>query len=384
MRILIAPDKFKHSLEASDVADRLAAGIAAVLPGAEVDTAPVADGGEGTVDAALGSGFHPVRVPVSGPLGNPLEATFAVRGTTAVIEMAAASGLAVLPAGADGRSRRDALRASSTGTGQLIKAALDVGCTEIVLGVGGSAGTDGGAGLLQALGVRLLTADGTEVDPGGGALVAVQRIDLAGLDPRVTTTSFVLAADVTNPLLGPDGAAAVFGPQKGASPGDVATLELALTRYATVVAAGLQVPVEHWVVAPGAGAAGGVGFAALAVLGARQQSGIDVVLDLIDLDERMAGVDAVITGEGSLDRQSLGGKTPLGVLQRARRHHVPTVIAVCGRSLLTPAEVRAAGFDHLFALTDREPDPRRSMQQAGPLLVDVGREIAALLRGVAA
>lgn len=375
MRILIAPDKFKGSLEAPEVSAALADGLLAVLPDARIDVAPVADGGEGTVAAALEAGFRAVTASVTGPLGDPIRATFAIRDDLAVIEMAAASGLGVLPRDDDGSPCRDALAAASTGTGELIMAALDAGTRTIVLGVGGSAGTDGGAGLLSALGARFLDGRGVPVAPGGGGLRDLVRVDLTGLDPRLTETSFTLAADVTNPLLGPFGAAAVFGPQKGATPADVEVLEQGLATYADRVAEVLGSDAAVLAGQAGTGAAGGVGFAASAVLGAEQRSGIDVVLDFVGFDERLELVDVVITGEGSLDAQSLGGKTPIGVARRARAHGVAVVLAVCGRSQISPAEASAAGFDAVFALADREPDPRRSMRDAAILLRQVGSEI---------
>lgn len=375
MRVLIAPDKFKGSLTASEVAEALADGLAAARPEAEVICAPVADGGEGTVAAALGSGFAPVTVNVRGPLGEEVAATLAVRGEQAVIEMAAASGLGVLPTVDDALPRRDALAASSHGTGQLVKAALDAGCTEIVLGVGGSANTDGGAGMIEALGARLLDAGGAPVGPGGGGLRALHRIELDHLDPRLAETAIVLAADVANPLLGADGAAAVFAPQKGAGPADVAELETGLTRFRDVLAAAIGPRALELAEAPGAGAAGGVGYAALAVLGATRRPGVEVVLDFVGLDQRLDGVDLVITGEGSLDAQSLGGKTPVGVARLARAHGVPMVVAVCGRNQLFPDQIRAAGFDAVHALADREPDPEQSMRRAAALLRELGTEL---------
>ncbi len=374
--MLIAPDKFKGSLEAADVAAHLAVGLLSVRPDLVVDRAPVADGGEGTVAAAVDAGYRPVTVGVTGPLGGQVQATMAVRDDVAVIEMAAASGLGVLPLGEDGQLRIEPLRATSIGTGELIRAALDAGCRTIVLGVGGSAGTDGGAGLLTALGAQLLTADGSSVEPGGGGLQELDRVVLDGLDPRLADTQVVLAADVTNPLLGDNGAAAVFGPQKGASPDQVEVLDAALSRYAGRLAAALGEEPERHTEAEGAGAAGGVGYAVLAVLGAEKRPGIDVVLDLVGLDDRLVGVDLVITGEGSLDGQSLGGKTPIGVARRARAHQVPTVLAVCGRTLLSLDQVVGAGFDGVFALSELEPDPARSMAEAGRLLEQVGVEIA--------
>ncbi|HET9648998.1 MAG TPA: glycerate kinase [Microlunatus sp.] len=375
MRVVIAPDKFKGSLEAPQVAEALADGLAAALPTADVVCQPVADGGEGTVAAALAAGYEPVTVSVRGPVSEPVSATFAVQGPRAVIEMAAASGLLVLPRDRDGSPRLDALGASSIGTGELIRAALDAGCTEIVLGVGGSANTDGGAGLLVGLGARLLDASGEPVPPGGGGLDRLASVDVSDLDPRIGEIHVVLAADVTNPLLGPDGAAAVFGPQKGAGPDDVAVLDANLARFRDRLGDALGRDAVEAADAPGAGAAGGVGYAALAVLRAVRRPGVEVVLDLVGLDARMTGVDLVITGEGSLDSQSLGGKTPVGVAALARSHGVPTVIGVCGRSLLSEEETRRAGFDEVIALLDRQPDAARAMADAAALLTEIGGEL---------
>ncbi|MET4062106.1 glycerate kinase [Arthrobacter sp. UYP6] len=371
MRIVIAPDKFKGSLSASQVAFHLGRGIHAVLPDAEIVAVPVADGGEGTLDAAVGAGYERAAVAVSGPTGEPLTSAFARRGHQAVVEMAAASGLDVLPGGVF-----DAGGATSFGTGELIRAALDAGCTEIVLGVGGSACTDGGAGLLQALGAVFTDDDGASLPRGGLALAHVSRIDLTGLDPRLGETRLVLAGDVDNPLLGARGAAAVFAPQKGASAAVVGELDAALRRYVEVLAqtAGDQV----WTAAeaPGAGAAGGVGFAALALLGAKRRPGIDVVLELTGLADHIRSADLVITGEGSLDEQSLGGKTPLGVARQAAAHGVP-VVAVCGRTTLTNSALAAAGFLQTYALTEIERDTTICMTNAGPLLEQLGQSLGA-------
>ncbi|MEV4737126.1 MULTISPECIES: glycerate kinase [unclassified Microbacterium] len=367
MRIVIASDKFKGSATGPEVAAALADGIHDVLPDAVVEAVPVADGGEGTIDAALAAGFSPVDATVTGPTGEPVVARFAVRGAEAIIEMAAASGLDVLP-----RGEKAALTATSRGTGELILAALDRGCRDIVLGVGGSACTDGGAGMLHALGASLQTETG-EATPGGAALAGLASVDLAGLDPRLDETSFVLASDVDNPLLGERGAAVVFAPQKGASDDDVIVLERGLARFAELIE---QAPgVIPSVDAEGAGAAGGVGYAALAVLGARRERGVEVVLRLTGLAERIAGADLVITGEGSLDAQSLGGKTPLGVAALAAEAGVPTV-AACGRAALSEAQAADAGFAQVYALSTLEPEKERSMANAVPLLREVGRAIA--------
>lgn len=377
MRLVIAPDKFKGSLEAAEVAAEVAAGLAEGGLQAEVHCVPMADGGEGTVDAALSAGYQARTVEVSGPLGHPVTATIAVDDdtATAVVEMAAASGLGVLPTDEDGRPRRDALGASSRGTGELITAALDAGCRRIVLGVGGSANTDGGAGLLAALGVRLLGPEGRPVPDGGGGLTELVTADVDDLDPRLAEVELVLAADVTNPLLGENGAAAVFGPQKGASPAQVAVLDDNLTTLVEALAAAAGERARTTAALPGAGAAGGVGYAAL-FLGASRRPGIEVVMDLVDLDAVLTGADAVITGEGSLDGQSLGGKTPLGVATRARDHGVGTVLAVCGRTTLDHDQRREAGLDRVWALTDIESDVNRCMSEAGPLLRRLGVQIA--------
>ncbi|MCB5283953.1 glycerate kinase [Arthrobacter sp. AL08] len=377
MRVVIAPDKFKGSLTAPDIVAHLTAGLRSVKRAAgqvlDVDGIPVADGGEGTLDAAVGSGFTRRTAIVSGPTGEPLEAEFAVRGREAIIEMATASGLAVLPGGI-----RDALGSTSLGTGQLIRAALDAGCRKIILGVGGSANTDGGAGVLQGLGARFIDSDGNEIPAGGAALARLKWIDFSGFDTRLEETRFVLASDVDNPLLGPDGAAAVFGPQKGASSEDVRTLDSALGHFVDVLSHELGFRAQKAAEAPGAGAAGGVGYAAIAVLAASRRPGIDVVLEFTDLAHRLVGADLVITGEGSLDEQSLLGKTPMGVARAAALAGVP-VIAVCGRTTLTAGQLRAAGFQSTFALTSIEENVEKCIAEAGRLLETVGTTIGGQL-----
>src|SRR6476661_2592144 len=358
MRVLVAPDKFKGSLTAREVAARVAAGIGAEAPGVEVEQVPVADGGDGTLDAAVAAGYTRVEVRAQGPTGEPVTTAFAARDGVAVVEMADVSGLALLMP-----DRLDALHAGSYGTGEVIRAALDYGCRTVVLGIGGSASTDGGAGMLQALGARLSDADGRELGPGGAALAALDRLDLSGLHPALAETRVVVASDVDNPLLGPTGAAAVYGPQKGASETDVATLDAALERWADVVEAavaatpdfappdGTSHPADGVRGAaegcegpsdpsgavrdrPGAGAAGGVGFGAMAVLGAELQSGIRLVLDLVGFADHLPGTGLVVTGEGSLDAQTLSGKTPAGVAAAAREAGIP-VVTVSGRVALT-------------------------------------------------
>lgn len=374
MHIVIAPDKFKGSVTAQRAAQRLSAGVRAVRPDARVSALPVADGGEGTLDAAVNAGFTRHARTVTGPVGEPVEAAWASRGDEAVVEMSLASGLAVLPRDDDAQPVFAAKEATSRGTGELIAAALDAGCTRIVLGVGGSACTDGGAGMLQGLGARLLDADGAALGPGGAALAHLAAVDVSRLHPGIVNAQFVLAADVDNPLTGQRGAAAVFGPQKGATAEDAAVLDAALATFRDALATALGDSVLRAAVAPGAGAAGGVGFAALAALNATRRPGIDVVLEMVGLSEAARGADLLITGEGSLDEQSLGGKAPVGVLRVGQALGVP-VIAVCGRTTLDRRTLREVGFHRVYALADLVPDAEASMREAPRLLEAVARGI---------
>ena len=373
MKIVIAPDKFKGSLPAAEVADAIAAGLRDEWPEAELVTVPVADGGDGTVDAAVAAGLERVPVTVDGPTGEPVHASYARRGEVAVIELADACGLMRLPGG-----RPAPLTASSFGCGQVLAAALAAGARQIILGVGGSASTDGGAGLLQALGAQVLDARGEPLARGGAALRDVAALDLTGLHPALRVSSVILATDVVNPLTGPDGAAEVYGPQKGASPEQVTELAGGLRRWAAVVAAATGTDRSQ---APGAGAAGGVGFAALAVLGAHARPGIELVLDLVDFDAALDGAALVITGEGSLDTQTLAGKAPAGVARAAATRGIP-VVAVAGRSTLTEDQLATTGICRVYTLSDLEPDPARSSAQASTLLRRVGRALAREVQAV--
>lgn len=367
MRILVAPDKFKGCLTAAEVAASVADGLRAERPSLQVTRLPIADGGDGTVAAALSRGYEEVRLSADGPTGVPGETGYARLGSRAVVELAAVCGLDLLPGG-----RRDALGASTYGLGQVIGHAVDNGATEVVVGLGGSASTDGGAGMVQALGARLLDDSGHELDRGGAALAGLASLDLTTLVPRLAGVTVVLASDVENPLLGPDGAAAVFGPQKGADVDQVAQLDAALTRWADVVAA--TVGTDHRD-RSGAGAAGGTGFGGLALLGAELRSGAELVLELIDFDTHLAQADLVITGEGSLDVQSLSGKGPIELARTAVRAGVP-VIAVVGHSGLTEQQARDAGLLAVYPLSALEPDLARSIAQAPTLLHTVGERIA--------
>ena len=371
MKIVIAPDSFKGSLAAPQVAEAIARGWQAVFPAAECLLRPMADGGEGTVDAVLAAAGGERRTcTVSGPLGTPVEAHWGwLDNGTAVIEMAAASGLHRVAA-----DQRDILRACSQGTGELIRQALDAGARHIILGLGGSATNDGGAGLLRALGVRLLDRAGQPLAPGGAALARLAEIDLSGLDPRLAQVAVLVAADVDNPLCGPHGASAVFGPQKGASPEQVRLLDAALTHYAERMAATLGT--DHST-EPGAGAAGGLGFAARALLGARFRPGIAVVAELCGLAEAVQGADLVITGEGRLDAQTLHGKTPLGVARIAHAVGVP-VIALAGSLGEGYQRLYAAGLSAAFSLAPGPIDLRQACADAAALLQARATEIARL------
>lgn len=369
MRVVLASDKFKGSLSAVEVADALGRGLRRAVPTVDLVRVPVADGGDGTLDAFAASGFQRHPVTVSGPTGERVLTSYARRGDVAVVELADASGLGRLSAGPA------PLRASTGGTGEVVLAAVRAGCREVVLGLGGSASTDGGSGLVAALGARILDEDGAPVPPGGAGLLRASRIDIGPAREVLTGVTLALASDVDNPLLGPEGAAAVYGPQKGAEPRDVDVLEAGLTRWADLVAATTGTDHRN---TPGAGAAGGAGFGALALLGAELRSGVGTVLDLVGFDDLAAGADLVVTGEGSVDEQSLRGKAPFGVLNRARAVGVP-VAFVCGRTTLTDRVLADAGVARWWALVDREPDPARCLAEAGALLEEVGAELGTWL-----
>jgi glycerate 2-kinase len=367
-RVLLASDKFKGTLTAAEVAGHLSRGIRSVRPDAEIVVVAVSDGGDGLLDAARRVGFEPCAVRAAGPTGVVGDTSYVRRGDEAVIEMAAICGLSRLPGGVLAASS-----ATSRGVGDVIAAALDAGCTRILVGVGGSASTDGGSGLVSALGARLLDAEGREVGDGGGPLAAVRRLDLSGLHRRLAGATITVASDVDNPLTGVKGAAAVYGPQKGAGPDEVASLDRALAAWADVVAATTGKDLRD---TPGAGAAGGVGFGALALLGARLRPGTEVVQELTGLEAAIIGADLVVTGEGSLDEQTLHGKAPAGVAAAARRAGVP-VVAVAGRCLLDAETLAAAGISSAHALTDEASYPAEPFDAPGPLLERIGARIAA-------
>ncbi|WP_378741558.1 glycerate kinase [Nocardia brasiliensis] len=370
---VVAPDKFKGSLTAPQVAAHIAAGLRRVRPDVPVVTMPVADGGDGTVDAVVESGFVRFQTSVTGPLGLPVAASFAMRGEAAVIELAEASGLRRLPIRP---TFQTAMTATSYGTGELIRAAATRGARRVVLGLGGSACTDGGVGMMSALGVRFLDEHDRELPPGGAALSRLARIDAGDM----LQVPVIVASDVDNPLLGPRGAAQVYGPQKGARPGDIDELEWGLARLASIVERDLGAEVAE---RPGAGAAGGVGYAALAFLGATVRPGIEIILELMSFAEQIEGARLVITGEGSLDPQTLHGKAPVGVARAAAGATVP-VVAVAGQRSLTGEQLRRAHIEQAYALTDLEPDPEVCIAKAGPLLERLAGEIAGAWLGASA
>jgi glycerate kinase len=389
VRVLVASDKFKGTLTSAEVAEAVGVGVRRVCPDATVVGVPVADGGDGTLAAAVASGYTLVPMIASGPTGEPVQSGYARSGNTAVVELADVSGLVRLPGGVPAP-----LTATSYGTGELIAAAVDAGCTRIILGIGGSASTDGGRGLIAALtacgpGPRARTSTGPAVGPGDWeeaiayrqtpAPIARRAIEEMGewsglIASRLGGVQVVVACDVDNPLTGPRGAAAVYGPQKGADPGQVAQLDAELTDWANAVARATGRDLRD---TPGAGAAGGVGFTALALLDAELRPGIDLVLEMVRFHDQLAGVDLVITGEGALDEQTLHGKAVAGVATAAARSCGAPVVAVCGVNRLPLDRLHGIGVSAAYALTDVEPDVERCIAEPRPLLEVLGERIAA-------
>jgi glycerate 2-kinase len=366
MRVLVAPDKFRGTLTAAEAAAAIERGWRRGRPRDRIATLPMADGGEGTLEAiASALGGDIARASVSGPLGDPVTAEFALvetsDGPTAVVEMARASGLALVPPG-----ERDPLRASTRGTGELIREAVErYRPATVLVCIGGSATTDGGAGMAQALGARLLDERGGPIGAGGAALLTLARIDITAVTPRIARTRFVVACDVDNPLVGPAGAAAVYGPQKGATPSDVVLLDRALAHYAAIVARDLGLDLREL---PGAGAAGGLGAGLVAFTGARMRPGVEVVMEAVGFFDRLRDSDLVLTGEGRFDEQSLHGKTVAGVTRVAADASVAVAI-LCGRADVRPEGVTVA------SLVDRFGE-REALERAGPRLELLAEEFA--------
>ncbi|PCK18743.1 glycerate kinase [Bacillus pumilus] len=373
MKIVIAPDSFKESLSAYETACAIERGFRSILPTAEYIKLPLADGGEGTVQSLVdATGGHIVSQVVTGPLGEPVDAFFGMLGDgqTAVIEMAAASGLHLVP-----QEKRNPLCTTSRGTGELMLAAMDKGAKHLIIGLGGSATNDGGVGMMQGLGAAFLDQAGQDLMQGGGALNQLDTIDLTGLDPRLQAVRLEVACDVDNPLTGVRGASAVFGPQKGADEEMVQVLDKNLSHFAHV--AEKQLNVSFCDVA-GAGAAGGLGASLLGFLQADLQQGIDIVLKAVHFDDVMKDADLVITGEGRIDRQTIYGKTPIGVAKAAKQYDLP-VIGIAGSLSKDSAIVHDHGIDALFSIVPGVTSLSEAMQDAGVHVERTARNIAAVV-----
>ncbi|HFQ5288994.1 TPA: glycerate kinase [Vibrio vulnificus] len=371
MKIIIAPDSYKESLTAMDVAIAIEKGFKQVLPDAHYVKLPMADGGEGTVQSMVdATGGTIIEHTVTGPLGQRVDGFFGLlgEGKTAVIEMAAASGLHLVTP-----DQRNPLITTTFGTGELIKAALDHGVKHIIVGIGGSATNDGGIGMAQALGIKLLDAHGNALGYGGGELAKLATIDCSQLDPRLAQVRLEVACDVDNPLCGPKGASAVFGPQKGATPEMVTILDENLAHYATIIKQQLDVDVRDMA---GAGAAGGMGAALLGLLNAELRPGIEIVMDAVHLDEIVADADLVITGEGRIDSQTIHGKTPIGVARTAKKHGLP-VIGIAGCLSADCGVVHEHGLDAVFAVVNRSVDLPTALAEAAENVELTARNVAA-------
>ncbi|MCS7187694.1 MAG: glycerate kinase [Armatimonadetes bacterium] len=374
MRVVIAPDSFKGSASAREVAQAIADGLKVALPQADFDLVPMADGGEGTVEALVAAtNGQVVTKQVTGPLGEPVNAFFGILGDkeTAVIEMAAAAGLNLVPP-----EKRNPLVTTTYGVGELIKAALDLGCKRIIVGIGGSATNDGGAGMAQALGVKLLDENGSTIGFGGGELRKLAKIDISGIDNRLRETEIFVACDVTNPLTGPNGASAIYGPQKGATPEMVKLLDENLRHYAEIIRRDLGVDIEN---VPGAGAAGGLGAGLMAFCQAKLKRGVELVIRAVGLDERIQEADLVITGEGKIDFQTGFGKVPYGVAQVAKRYNKP-VIAIAGQLGEGSEKCRDWGIDACFAIVNKPMSEQEAMANTLVLLKRAAEELGWLLK----
>ncbi len=375
MRIVVAPDSYKGSLSALDVASAMERGILRVFPHADIDKVPIADGGEGTV-AALVEATNGVVLesPVRDPLGKTISAQWGMfgDGVTAVIEMAASSGLPLLMP-----DKRDVLNACTRGTGDLVRAALDKGARTIIIGIGGSATNDGGMGFIRALGAKFLDEQGQDLPPGGAALAKLSRIDLSGLDPRLGKTDIRVACDVDNPLCGPRGASAVFGPQKGATPKLVARLDAALAHYAAIAAKATGRP--HVAETPGAGAAGGLGAGLLYFTNAALSPGVSLVLEATRFDARVKDADLVFTGEGRTDFQTAYGKAPVGVAQAAKKHGKP-VICLSGGLGDGAADVYSHGIDVISSITPGPLKLEDCLKNGAALLEDAAERVCRAVR----
>ncbi|UNC92225.1 glycerate kinase family protein [Candidatus Contubernalis alkaliaceticus] len=373
MRIVLAPDSFKGSLTAAQAAENMAIGIKKVLPEAQIIKLPLSDGGEGLVDSLVGSMNGEIRRElVSGPLKVPVEAYWGVSedGKTGVIEMAAASGLTLVP-----QEKRNPMFTTTYGTGELIKAALKYGCTKLIIGIGGSGTNDGGMGMAQALGVKFLDKERGTLGLGGGQLIKLDHIDISGLDPTLEKASILVACDVNNPLTGTQGASAVYGPQKGADGEMVNKLDNGLKHFAKIIRRDLGVEVEH---VPGAGAAGGLGAGIMAFLKGQLTPGIDLVMDMVGLEKELAHCDLVLTGEGRLDAQSVFGKVPVGVARRGRKFGVP-VIALAGSIAAGAETLHREGITAYFCIIDAPISLTEAKERAAENIQRTTMEIMRLI-----
>ncbi len=346
MKIVVAPDSFKGSLTAVEVSDAIGQGVREIFPEAEIVKIPMADGGDGTVQCLVNAtGGEILKEKVTAPLGDEVLASYGILGDkkTAVIEMAEASGLTLVP-----ENKRNPLITTTYGTGQLIKAGLDQGCRKMIIGIGGSATNDGGAGMVQALGVKLLDREGKEIGFGGGELKKVFRIDTKYLDNRLSETKVLIASDVSNPLCGPKGAARIYGPQKGATSEVIEELDESLAHFAEVIKRDLHRDIKD---IPGAGAAGGLGAGLMAFLDAKLKPGIEIIIEVVKLEQAIKDADLVITGEGKIDSQTIYGKGPVGVAKIAKKYHIP-VMAI-GAIINPDAKiVHKYGIDFLVKVSD--------------------------------
>jgi len=372
MKILVAPDSFKSSLFASQVAVAMEEGIRAVLPQVQVTRLPLSDGGEGLVDALVSaSGGEFVTEEVTDPLGRPVSSYWGLMGDkkTAVIEMAAASGLPLLD-----ENERNPMVTTTYGTGQLIKAALDRGCRKLIIGIGGSATNDGGGGMAQALGASLVDEEGRELPFGGGYLHKLRKIDLSGMDSRLKNTRIRVACDVNNPLTGSRGASSVYGPQKGATPDMVEKLDRALKYYAQVIYRDLGIDVEN---VPGSGAAGGLGAGLMAFLNGELTPGIELVMEAVGLEKELKNCSLILTGEGELDAQSIYGKVPVGVARAAKKENVPVVV-LAGSVAEDLGIMHREGITACFSIINKPMTLENAMEKTADLVKTAAEEVIRL------
>ena len=373
MKIVVAPDSFKGSVSALEAASAMEQGLHRVFPDAVIEKIPMADGGEGTVQSLVdATGGHFQTRRVLAPLENEVDAQFGILsdGETAVIEMASASGLTLVKP-----HERNPLRTTTYGTGELIHAALEAGCRRLIIGIGGSATNDGGAGMAEALGVRLLDTNGKQLQRGGGNLSALRSIDVTNLHPAIAETETVVACDVNNPLTGPDGASHVYGPQKGATPEMIETLDGHLAHFDDIL---MQTLGKSFNDIPGAGAAGGLGAGLMAFLNAELRLGVDIMIDAVNLKERIKGAIVVFTGEGQLDFQTAFGKTPVGVAKVAKAYGIP-VIAIAGGIAEGAEAVHDAGIDAMLGIVQEPMSLENAVTDASRLIADIAEQAARLI-----